>query len=345
MYLLIILRHNLMDNQYFLQGNQIPHSTVSIIIPAYNSGGFICETIESVLKQTYLDYQIVIVNDGSTDNTAELIAEKFGGNQNIKVITTPNGGVSKARNIGIAYANSDYLCFLDSDDRLEPTFLETLVEKINQNKVDVQLCGYYKHYTNTVEKLPKSNNCQDILSQYLLGNMSFHIGSMLISKRFLDSSNIRFNPNLCLAEDILFICKILSLAKLNICLEYLYHHQYREGSLTTSAWTQQDYFHDIYAKETIEKEIKQIYTGENQSTIYSQLESSVFSSKLRYGWKLFLAKKFSELAELNSQHFFTGYDIRLLPRKYRKRAKIIAMDNTLIWMLIRVIYTKKNTQL
>ncbi|MGL5954556.1 MAG: glycosyltransferase family 2 protein [Providencia rustigianii] len=334
-----------MDNQHFLKSSQVRDNMVSVIIPVYNSAAFISKTVESVLQQTYSNYQIVIVNDGSTDNTVDVIAKKFGNNLNIKVITTPNGGVSKARNIGIEYAEGEYLCFLDSDDKLEPTFLETLVEKINQNKVDVQLCGYYKHYANTVEKLPKSNDCQRILSQYLLGDMSFHIGSMLISKSFLDKTNIRFNSNLRLAEDILFICQVLSMAKLNICLSYLYHHQYRDGSLTTSVWTKENYFHDIYAKEVIEKEIKQIYTGEDQDFVYYLLESNVFSSKLRYGWKLFLAKKYSELASLNSQQFFAGHDVSLLPKKYRKRAKIIALNNVVIWTLIRVLYTKKDAKL
>lgn len=341
----MILRHNFMDNQHFLKSSQVRDNMVSVIIPVYNSAAFISKTVESVLQQTYSNYQIVIVNDGSTDNTVDVIAKKFGNNLNIKVITTPNGGVSKARNIGIEYAEGEYLCFLDSDDKLEPTFLETLVEKINQNKVDVQLCGYYKHYANTVEKLPKSNDCQRILSQYLLGDMSFHIGSMLISKSFLDKTNIRFNSNLRLAEDILFICQVLSMAKLNICLSYLYHHQYRDGSLTTSVWTKENYFHDIYAKEVIEKEIKQIYTGEDQDFVYYLLESNVFSSKLRYGWRLFLAKKYSELASLNSQQFFAGHDVSLLPKKYRKRAKIIALNNVVIWTLIRVLYTKKDAKL
>ncbi|HHR6031280.1 TPA: glycosyltransferase family 2 protein [Providencia alcalifaciens] len=334
-----------MDNQQFLKSNQIQNGLVSVIIPTYNSETFICKTIDSILQQTYSNYQIVIVNDGSTDNTVEAITQKLGNSLNFKVITTPNGGVSKARNTGIEYADGEYLCFLDSDDKLEPTFLETLVEQINQHKVDVQLCGYYKHYANMVEKLPKSNDCQRILSQYLLGDMSFHIGSMLISKSFLDKTNIRFNPNLRLAEDILFICQILSVAKLNICLSYLYHHQYREGSLTTSVWTKDDYFHDINAKETIEKEIKQIYTGKDQNFVYHQLASNVLSSKLRYGWKLFLAKKYRELSSLNDQKFFEGYDVSLLSKKYRRRAKIIALNNTVIWALIKVLYTKKNTKL
>jgi UDP-glucose:(glucosyl)LPS beta-1,3-glucosyltransferase len=334
-----------MDNQHFFNGSPIQNSMVSVIIPVYNSEAYICKTVESVLQQTYSNYQVLIVNDGSTDNTVDVITKKFGNSLSIKVITTPNGGVSKARNIGIEYAEGEYLCFLDSDDKLEPTFLETLVEQINKNKVDVQLCGYYKHYANAVEKLPKSSDCQRILSQYLLGDMSFHIGSMLISKSFLDKTNIRFNPNLRLAEDILFICQILSVAKLNIYLSYLYHHQYREGSLTTSIWNKENYFHDIYAKEVIEKEIKQIYRGEDQNFVYHQLESSVFSSKLRYGWKLLLAKKFSELTRLNNQQFFTGYDVSLLPKKYRKRAKIIALNNIVIWTLIRVFYAKKNAKL
>lgn len=103
-------------------------SKVSIIIPAYNAERYLRECVESVLRQDYPDIEIIIVNDGSTDNTAE-IAESFG----VQVISQPNGGISKARNTGIDAAGGEYIFFLDSDDTVFDGAISHLVSILEEN--------------------------------------------------------------------------------------------------------------------------------------------------------------------------------------------------------------------
>ena len=102
---------------------------ISVIIPLYNKAQSIAETLRSVLNQTYKDYEIIVINDGSTDNSVQVVESIK--DSRIKLFNKPNGGVSSARNYGIQKAKYEYIAFLDADDYWEPTYLEELVKLIN----------------------------------------------------------------------------------------------------------------------------------------------------------------------------------------------------------------------
>ena len=108
---------------------------VSVIIPTYNSAHFIIEAVDSVLAQTFTDFEVLVIDDGSKDNTKEVLTEKYG--NSIQYFYKENGGVSKARNFGIEKAKGKYVAFLDSDDAWIPEKLEKQIaalEKISENK-------------------------------------------------------------------------------------------------------------------------------------------------------------------------------------------------------------------
>lgn len=108
------------------------HQKISIVIPLYNKAQSITHTLDSVLAQTYTDYEVVVVNDGSTDGSGEVVEQYIKDNpqSTIHLISKANGGVSSARNVGIRAAKSDYVALLDGDDIWEPTFLEEQVRLI-----------------------------------------------------------------------------------------------------------------------------------------------------------------------------------------------------------------------
>lgn len=107
---------------------------VSVIIPCYNSAKFIAETLDSVLKQTYKNLEIILVNDGSSDNLEEVIKPYLSENKNIFYFKQDNKGVAAARNTGAKNAKGDYFLFLDSDDLIDPSYLEKCTEVLNNQE-------------------------------------------------------------------------------------------------------------------------------------------------------------------------------------------------------------------
>lgn len=104
----------------------------SVIIPLYNKAPYVAKAIESVLAQTFNDYELIIVDDGSKDDSADIAAQAIEGHANCRLIRQNNAGVSTARNNGVAVSQGDYLCFLDADDWWDPHFLEEMAKLIEE---------------------------------------------------------------------------------------------------------------------------------------------------------------------------------------------------------------------
>lgn len=114
---------------------------VSVIMPAYNVEQYIAEAIESVLNQTFTDFELIIVNDGSTDNTPKIIEKYAKQDKRIKLINQKNMGLSGARNTGLEHATADYIMFIDSDDMIKPTMCEQMYNRITKDNLDMVMCG------------------------------------------------------------------------------------------------------------------------------------------------------------------------------------------------------------
>ncbi len=183
----------------------------SVIIPAYNSEMFLSQTLDCLIGQTLGDIQIIVVNDGSTDSTPDIIAEYAAKHSNILALTQPNSGVSAARNNGISYAEGKYTLFLDSDDLLSPDSLEKIYNKMEKTGADMAICrilrfGYGGEEFNPVaDSLAKDEHidCFDsrLLWNFLLGNKAFRT-------EMIKSSDVRFPP-LRYSEDGAFIMQLV----------------------------------------------------------------------------------------------------------------------------------------
>ena len=118
----------------------------SIIIPCYNIEKYISKTLESVFNQTFKDFEIILINDGSKDNTGEILDDYSKKYKRIKVVHKENEGVSEARNIGIRNATGEYIYFLDGDDLIENTLLERANEVFKNNKIEIFSFGFNMVY-------------------------------------------------------------------------------------------------------------------------------------------------------------------------------------------------------
>lgn len=184
---------------------------LSVIIPAYNSELFLAETLDCVLSQTLRDIQIIIVNDGSTDKTAEIIAEYAKKNSNILSVYQENSGVSAARNNGINHAEGEYTLFLDSDDVFTPESFENIYNALKKSDADLAICritsfGYGGSQINPVAESLAKEELIDCTDKRLLWN--FLISNKCFRTEMLKKSTVRFPP-LRYSEDGAFTMQLV----------------------------------------------------------------------------------------------------------------------------------------
>lgn len=184
----------------------------SVIIPLYNKAPYVRKALETVCAQTYRDYEIIIINDGSTDNSF-IIAEEYLkgiGGVNYKIINQPNAGVAAARNNGVAQANGDYMAFLDADDWWEPTYLERMA-KLIEDYPDAGLyaCNYvyYKPGKTHVALNIPTGYINYPKAYYESGAMPVTSITAIISRKVFDEMG-GFSVGIKLGEDFLLWAKI-----------------------------------------------------------------------------------------------------------------------------------------
>ena len=119
---------------------------VSVIIPAYNIERYISRCLDSIMAQTYNNLEIIVIDDGSKDQTAEILDDYQKRDSRIIVVHKENGGVSSARNNGLDIATGDYISFVDGDDLIESNMYEILVKILEKEKTDIAHCGYQMIY-------------------------------------------------------------------------------------------------------------------------------------------------------------------------------------------------------
>lgn len=182
---------------------------VSIIIPAYNSELVLKNTINNVINQTYQNIEIIVVNDGSTDNTEKIVLECKKNDSRIKYIHKLNGGVSSARNIGIQNSNGEFICFLDSDDYFDETYVEKMLDKCIKGKADVCYCGYNMFENGNIKETESKFTDKKILEYYFKGKIYVQTACWFINKEIIKLNAIRFDENLSWGEDIDFFTRVV----------------------------------------------------------------------------------------------------------------------------------------
>jgi glycosyltransferase involved in cell wall biosynthesis len=209
---------------------------VSVIIPAYNRGMYIAKTIKSLMAQTYKNIEAVIVDDGSTDNTSEIVNQLKARYSNIKYLKQKNQGVSSARNYGISKATGKYIAFLDSDDLWHVKKLERQIAKILKEDADACFCGTIKIFEDDKHKEILKNKFDEkkpLISQLMLKNDAQTI-TWLIRKDIVENYNITFSSKYNYAEDWEFYCKIMAVCKVTCVNEYLAYYIIHGNTLTSN---------------------------------------------------------------------------------------------------------------
>ena len=212
--------------------NQVKTPAISIIMPCYNTDKYLKRTMGSIFGQTFSDYEIIMVDDGSTDSTPQLLDDYRAKYPDIiTVFHKENGGQSTARNLALEHAKGEYIVFWDSDDYAVTDYLETLYATARENDSEVVLTG--SHYVDengvVIENL---NYPVDRFPGYPLRRLSPH--GKIYRRSFLDRHNIRFEPGK-LYEDNAFNLLALFLCRNLVILPYTGHFQVVHGGSSMSS--------------------------------------------------------------------------------------------------------------
>ena len=213
---------------------------ISVIIPIYNVDKYLYKCIDSVLKQTYSDFELLLIDDGSKDLSGNICKEYEQKDKRVHYIWKENGGVSSARNEGIKRAKGDYIVFIDSDDFIADDFLEHL---INTNKVDFSMCGYEiydalnKVTLNRYECQKVSGSLNDLAKNIRLYlETPFLLGPCfkLFKTDIIKNNYVHFPQDLSYGEDAIFVFDYLKYCESISITPYIGYYYCRQGNESLS---------------------------------------------------------------------------------------------------------------
>lgn len=209
--------------------------TISIIIPVYKVEPYIESCIKSILNQSFNDFEVILIDDGSPDKSSAIAKKIVKNDSRFIFLKKKNGGQGSARNMGIDYARGKYLAFIDSDDYVEPLFLQSMYEKITYDNVDICTCNVNIIEYNNITKIIKNDidsyyNKNDFL--LCLDTITSFMCDKLFKKNVFD--NNRFDENIRTYEDSHLVFRLLHNHTITGVQESLYNYIQREGSTTNS---------------------------------------------------------------------------------------------------------------
>lgn len=215
---------------------------LSIIMPVYNVESYLRKSIQSILNQSFDDFELIIINDGSTDESKEII-EDFKEDPRVKYIDIPNNGVSTARNIGINESQGEYLTFIDSDDWIEDKLLEAYMQKLEKYSFDLLITGFVMEYkyknkdfsfnVTSPEAVVSKNEFIDLFPELLKRNLIPTPWNKVFKSNIIKQNNIKFPKKN--NEDIYFVMDYLTYVNDVAIIDCNYYHwnRFRESSQTT----------------------------------------------------------------------------------------------------------------
>lgn len=218
--------------------------SISVIVPVYNAERYLKPCVESILAQTFRDFEVLLIDDGSTDLSGSICDGYADADNRVRVLHKPNGGVSQARNDGIGQAAGKYLAFSDSDDTVAPDWLETLYQKAEQTSADLVVCNFY-----TVSASGKEPHCHAFAEGEVLEGEAlktrlyqaiascndvglYSLCNKLFRADVVRASGLSFQKGMSFGEDMLFLLDVYRQAgRIAFSEKLLYNYEMRETGL------------------------------------------------------------------------------------------------------------------
>ena len=214
---------------------------ISVIVPVYNVEAYLERCVESILQQTYAHFELILINDGSTDSSGQICDHLASQYENIKVYHIENAGVSNARNMGIQLATGSWVTFIDSDDFVTQDYLATLASAVEGLNVGFVIAPLHHIKNGIVTDIPPHSgktelwSTEETMKELLMTTRTSFFPVAKLFKRDLLADE-KFNTNYHLAEDALFLTELLLKTRCSCVFidKPVYYYDHREGSATTS---------------------------------------------------------------------------------------------------------------
>ena len=291
--------------------------TISVIVPVYNVEKYLRRCIDSILAQTFTDFELLLIDDGSKDKSGEICDEYAKKDVRVKVFHKENGGVSSARNIGLDNAKGELICFSDSDDYVGEDWLSEFVK--NSGCADLVVESFYE-VTESNTQLVKMNAIQgtkdSILYLYEL-NVLGYLWCKCFKRSIISKHNLRFNPNYRIWEDTDFILRYACFCKSIACIPFGAYYYYIPD------WVKYEQFNKYDCCISILHSIYRIFKDDRKASLmYKAYEDSLCRSLKYYyqrgntkeGYKRM--KKCKELISLYGDHTGKMYSRMIMKNPY-----------------------------
>ena len=229
---------------------------VSVIVPIYNVENYVSKCIQSICEQTYSNIEIVLVDDGSTDNSGAICDDYKKKDMRIKVIHKKNAGVSAARNTGINKSTGDYICFVDGDDYVMNDYVEYLLQLAQKKKAEIALTTEWftsfdlKQNRNQEETVYSGERATEAILSY---EIPIGVNNKIFSKEFL-SRGVRFEEDLCIGEGFNFnTAAFQRVSSVAIGRRKIYFYRKDNTNSVTTKFNAQKWENGLYALQLIKK--------------------------------------------------------------------------------------------
>lgn len=261
---------------------------ISIIVPVYNAETFLLQCVDSILTQSFKNFELLLVNDGSIDNSGIICDELKKKDSRVRVFHKSNGGVSSARNLGLDNALGEWISFVDSDDWIESSMLSEIFQSAKINNADMVFIDIRYHYPTEL-KVYKSyrwkGNPKEALVDYLK-QTRFVPGWALIKSKLIKNNHFRFPENLTIYEDFHMMVKLVYQSNIITQVEKpLYNYRMQDNSIVHSTNHQKVIENQIWAYNSVldyfkDNDVYEVYAPSLYGRILHDYQRMVLDSSL-----------------------------------------------------------------
>ena len=190
-----------------------PAPKVSVIVPVYNAEKYLHRCVDSILAQTFTDFELLLVDDGSPDRSGAICDQYAAADPRVRVFHKPNGGVSSARQCGLDNVQGEYTIHADPDDWVEPDMLQELYAEARRTNADMVICDFFQEYgdgrTKYIKQQPAALNSETVLQQLLFQQLHGSCWNKLVKRACYNTWNVKFPHDVIRWEDLWVNCEIL----------------------------------------------------------------------------------------------------------------------------------------